>query len=125
MGLSVTSIYSLTTEFGVSLVHWDWKDSPVGSKDEIVILIEETFVRKTDVSSPTLELINFLFICVCFNYTHLDTHIHKNHHLRASPIFIAAGRSKHIHKSALIIYPWTSTIYTPYFIGIPLHVILM
>ena len=73
----------------------------------------------------TYELIQFLFVCVCFQYNHLDTHIHKIHHLRASPICIAAGRVKHLHKFALTRYPWKILIYTPYFTGIPPHVILM
>ena len=76
-------------------------------------------------SSPTFELILFLFACVCFHYTHLDTQIHKNHHLRASQIFISAGRAKHLHKFALTRYPWTSRTHTPYFTVIPPHVILM
>ena len=40
VGRSVTGIYSLTTEFGVSLVHWYGIDSHVGSKDEMVEFIE-------------------------------------------------------------------------------------
>ena len=48
-------------------VHWDWTDSPVGSKDEMVTFIEENFVRRTDVYSPTFELLQFLFACVSFN----------------------------------------------------------
>ena len=31
----------------------------MGSKDEMVALIEENFVRRTDVSSPTFKLIKF------------------------------------------------------------------
>ena len=60
-GRYVTGIYLLTTEFGVSLVHWYWKDSPVVSKYEIMALIEENFVRIKDVSSPTFNIIPFLF----------------------------------------------------------------
>ena len=45
--------------------------------------------------------------------------------MQESPIFIDAGRAKHIHKFALTRYPWTSTTYTPYFTGIPPHVMLM
>ena len=59
-------------EFGVSPVHWDWKDSPVGSKDEMVALIEDNFVRRIDVSSPIFDLIPFLFSYVCFHCTHLE-----------------------------------------------------
>ena len=53
-GRSVTGISFLTTEFGASPIHWGWTDSPVGSKDEIVALVEENFERRTDVSSPKL-----------------------------------------------------------------------
>ena len=123
VGRSVTVISLLITEFGVSPVHWDWIDSPVGSKYEMVALIEDNFVRSIDVSSPTFELIQFLFACVCFNYTHLDKHIHKIHHLLESPILIAAVRSKHLHKFALTRYPWTITPYTTYFTGITPHFI--
>ena len=52
-------------------------------------------------------------------------HIHKIHHFRASPIFISAGRAKHLHKFALTRYPWTITTYTSYFTGILPDVILM
>ena len=61
VGRSVIGIYLLTTEFGVSPVHWDWIDSPVGSKYEIMALIEENFVRIKDVSSLTFNIIPFLF----------------------------------------------------------------
>ena len=125
MGHSITSISSLTTQFGVSPVHWYWTDSHVGSKDEMVALIEDNSVRSIDLSSPTFEFIQFLFSFVCFHYTRLDTHIYKNHHLQASPIFITADRAKHLHKFDLTRYPWTSTTYTPYSTGIPPHVILM
>ena len=80
LGRSFTGISSLTTEFGVSPVHWDSTESPVGSKYEKVSLIVDNFARRTDVSSTTFEIIQFLFACVCFHYTHTDTHIHKNHH---------------------------------------------
>ena len=125
VGRSVTGISLLITGFGVSPIHWDWTDSPVGSKYEMVALIEENFVRRTDMSCPTFELIPFLFACVCFYYTHLDMHIHKNHRLQASPYFIAAGRSKHLQMFDLTRYPWMSTTYPPYFTGIPPHVMLM
>ena len=125
VGCSVTGIYLLTTEFGLSPVHWDWTDSHVGSKYEMVALIEENFAKKTDVSSPTFNILQILFACVCFHYTHLDMYIHKNHHLQASPIFIATCRAKHLRKFALTRYLWTSATYTPHFTGIPPHVMLM
>ena len=42
-----------------------------------------------------------------------------------SPIYIASGREKVLHKYAIISYPWLSTNYTPYASGIPPHVMLM
>ena len=97
----------------------------MSSKYEMAALIKDNFMRRIDVSSPTFEFVHFSFACVCFNYTQLDMSIHKNHRLRASPIVIAVRREKHIHKFAFTIYPWTSTTYTPYFTGIPLHIMLM
>ena len=88
-------------------------------------LIEDNFVRRTDVSIPTFDIIPFLFACVCFHYNHIDMHIHKNHRLRSSPIFIAAGRAKKLHKFDLTRYPWTSMTYTPYFTRITPYVMLM
>ena len=64
LGCSVTGISDLKTEFGVYLVHWDWIDSHVGSKYEMVVFIEEIIVRRIDVSSPTFNLLQFLFACV-------------------------------------------------------------
>ena len=91
----------------------------------MVALTEENFVRRTDISSQTFYILQFLFACVCFHYTHLDTHIHKNHRLRAYPIFIATGRAKHLHKFALTRYPWAIITYTTYFTGILPHAMLM
>ena len=65
------------------MVHWDWTDPTMGSKYEMVALIEDNFIRSTDVSSPTINILQFLFACVCFHYKHLDAHMHKKHHLRA------------------------------------------
>ena len=59
VGRSVTGISLMITKFGVYPVHWDWTDSPVGSKYEMVVLIEDNFVRRTDVSSSTFEIIQF------------------------------------------------------------------
>ena len=125
VGRSVPSIYLLITEFGVSLFHWYCTDSPVGSKYEMVALIEDNFVRWTYVSISTFNILQFLFAYVCFNLNHPNRHIHKNHRLRASPIFIGVGRAKYLSSFALNRYPWTSTTYTPYFAGIPLHVMLI
>ena len=74
---------------------------------------------------PTFELLKYLFTCICFHYDHLDEHLHTNHRLRASSIYIAYGREKDLNKYSVIKYPWLNTSYTPYAPGIPLHVTLM
>ena len=125
MGRSLTVISSLTTELVVSPVHWYFIDSHVGSKDEILALIEENFMRRTDVSSPNFEILQFLFACLCFHYKHLDAHIHKNHCLRGSPIFIAVGEAKNLQIFDFTRYPCTITTYNPYAAVIPPHAMLM
>ena len=64
MGRSITGISLLTTEFGISPIHWYWTESPVGPKYEMVALIEENFVRSIDVYSPTFNLLQFLLLQV-------------------------------------------------------------
>ena len=91
----------------------------------MVALIEDHFVIRTYMSIPTFEFIQFLFACVCFHHTQLDTQIHKIHHLRASQMLIDADIAKHLHKFDLTRYPWTITTYTTYFTLIPPHTILM
>ena len=76
MGRSVIGISLLRIKFGVYLVHWYWVESPVVSKDEMVAIIEENFVRLTYTSSPTFDLLLFRFTYVCFQYNQLLTHIH-------------------------------------------------
>ena len=94
VGRSATGISSCTIEFAVSPVYWDWTDAPENYNDEMVEIIEENLVRRTEVQSTTFELLKYLFASICFHYDHLDTRLHKSHRLRASPIFIAAGRKK-------------------------------
>ena len=72
-----------------------------------------------------LILYNFYLHVYDFIVLTLNMYILKIHNLRASPIVIAAGRAKHLHKFALTRYPWTITTYTPYFTGITPHAILM
>ena len=63
MGRSVTGISALTTEFGVSSVHWGCTNSPLGPKDGMVTLIEDNVLRRTDVYIPTFHLLQ-IFICM-------------------------------------------------------------
>ena len=67
VGRSVAGISLLRIEFGVSPVHCDWTDSSVSSKDEMLALIEDNFVRRKDVSSPTLD--NILFYLHVYAFT--------------------------------------------------------
>ena len=122
---SVNGISSLSKDFGMSPLHWDWTESPSNLKDKTEKLIEENLVRRTDVSGPIFALLKYLFACNCVHYEHLDAHFHTNYRLRASPIYITSVREKNLHKYAFIRYPWLSTNYTPYATGIPPHVMLM
>ena len=125
VGRTVTGISSLSVDFAVSPVHWDWTDASFGAKERMVGLIEDNLVLRSEVSAPMFELLQFLFASVCFHYNHLDEKLHKSNRLRASPLFIAAGREKSLRKHAVINFPWTSTSYTPFATGIPPHVMLM
>ena len=76
-------------------------------------------------SVPTFDILKYVFSCICFHYEHLDAHLQPNYRLKVSPIYIASGREKYLHKYAVIRYPWFSTNYTPYATSITPHVILM
>ena len=92
VGRSVTVISSLSKDFGMSPLHWDWTDPPSNLKDNMDTLIEENLVRRTYVSGPTFELLKYLFACIWFHYEHLEAHLYPNHRLRSPPIYIASGR---------------------------------
>ena len=109
---SVTGIYLLNKYFGIPPVHRDWTYYSSNLKDKTETSIKENLVIRKDVSGPTF--IKKKPACICFQYEHLDTHLHTNHRLRASPIYIASVREKYLHKYAVIRYPWLITNYTPY-----------
>ena len=94
VGRYVTGISSLREYFGISPVHWHWTDSPSNLKDKIETLIEDNLVIRIDVSGTMFNILKYLFACVCFHYEHLDAHLHTNHRIRASPIYIASCREK-------------------------------
>ena len=73
----------------------------------------------------TFFVLYFLFASLCFHYDHLDNHLHGKNGLRGSPVFVATGRDAEFRKYALVAYPWTKTAYTPFFTGIPPHVMMM
>ena len=86
-------------------------------------LIKEKLVKRIDLSGRTFDLLRVLLAFICFRYEHLDVHLHTHHRLRASPMYIASGREKDIHKYDVIRYPWLSTNHTLYATGIPPHAI--
>ena len=61
VGRSVTGIFSLGKDFGMSPVHWYWTDHPSNLKDKTETLIEEDLVRRPDVSVPMFEFVKYLF----------------------------------------------------------------
>ena len=84
MGRSVTGISSLTTEFGVSPVHWDWTDSPVGSKYEMVALIEDNFLEGQMCLVKPSSLYNFYlhvyaFIILTLTRTYIKSTTFRHH----------------------------------------------
>ena len=70
-------------------------------------------------------LLRFLFASICYHYEHLERTLHETNGLRGSPIFIAAGRAGEFWKYAVVSFPWTKTAFTPFFTGIPPHVMMM
>ena len=48
VGRSVTGFSSLSKEFGMSPLRWDWEDSLLNLKDKMETSIEENLVRSTD-----------------------------------------------------------------------------
>ena len=89
------------------------------------LILTNNLERENDVSGSTFFVLWFLFASLCFHYDHLDNHLHGKNGLRGSPVFVAAGREAEFRKYALVAYPWTKTSYTPFFTGIPPHVMMM
>ena len=125
VGRYIAGISSLIKDSVISPVHLYWEDSPSNLKYKVETLTEYNLVRRTYVSGPTFDILKYLFAFICFHYEHLDAHLHPKHRLRSSPIYIASGREKDLHKCAVIRYPWLSTNYTPCATGIPPHVMLI
>ena len=68
VGRSVTGISSLSKDFGISPVHWDFTDPPPNLKHKMATLIEENLMRSTDMPGPMFELLKYLFPWICFHY---------------------------------------------------------
>jgi len=124
VGRCATGISSLSKEFAVSPVHFDFCDKPAGTKEKIDATIGNNFATIEEVEGKSFSLLKFLFASVCYHYAFLDTNLHPEHKLRTSPLFIAAADTS-IQSCAVIRFPWEATASTPFFTGIPPHVIML
>ena len=123
-GRSVTGISSMTKQFAVSPVYWDFTQSGTRGKREVKKIIEEKFLDEEEVEPHVFELVNYLFAAVCFHYDYLDSHLPKESKLRASPLYIACSDFE-FRGEAKIAYPWSDTKYTPQQSGIPPHTMIL
>ena len=83
-------------------------------------------MSQDEITPSCFNMLRFLFAAVCYNYSHLDANLHESNGVRASPLFIAAGRGgEGFRKLAVVKYPWNKTDFTPFFTGIPPHVLIM
>ena len=55
-------------------------------------------------------------------YTGLST---TKNGLSGYPIFIAAARAREFRKYAVVSFPWKKNAFTPFFSGIPPHIMMM
>ena len=124
VGRCATGISSLGKEFATSPVYWDMTGAPVGMMRRIDAAIGNNFATLDEIEGKTFELIRFLFASICFHYDFLDTHLHQEHKMRSSPLFIVAADVE-FQKCAVVAFPWNATKYTPFFTGIPPHVMMM
>ena len=124
VGRCATGISALGKEFSTSPVYWDFTNGPVGMRNRIDDIIGNNFATMNEVEGKSFDLLRFLFASVCFHHNFLDTYLHCEHKLRSSPLFIAASDGA-IQKWAVVAFPWNSTSYTPFFTGIPPHVMMM
>ena len=111
-GRCCTGISSLTKEFAMSPVHFDFTEQEYDGMGAVNEIIEETFVDQHVVEPHVFELVGHLFAAVCFHHSFLEETLSATNKLRASPIFNVAGTFKH-RSCATTSLPWTSTKYTP------------
>jgi len=124
VGRSVTGISSLSHNFATSPVYFepgsiDDNDYNGSLDEDVEKLISETFVKKEAISGSTFAMLKFVVASICYNYSYLETNLSLNHCIRSSPLFVALGGNR-IRNYAVCRFPWTSTVNTPVFIGIPL-----
>ena len=109
VGRCATGLSSLSKDFATSLVYWDYE----GALDGL-----------DEVEGKTFDLVRFLFASICYHYITLYTHLHCEHKLWSSPLFIAAFKSE-FQWHAAVRFPWNKSEYTPFFTGIPPHVMML
>ena len=114
-GRTATSISSLSIEFAVSPAYFDFTDCPEADQNKIDRILTENLVSQDEITPSCFNMLRFLFAAVCYNYSHLDANLHESNGVRASPLFIAAGRGgEGFRKLAVVKYPWNKTDFTPF-----------
>ena len=111
-GRSLTGISSMTKEFAVSPVYWDFTESGTRGKMGVKNIIEEKFLNENEVEPHVFELVSYLFAAICFHYDFLDNHLPSENKLRASPLYIACSDFE-FRGDAKIAYPWSASKYIP------------
>ena len=123
-GRCVTGISSMTKQFAISPVYWDFTESGERGKNAVKKIIQEKFVDIDDVEPHVFELLRYLFAALCFHRDFLDKTLSNGNKLRASPLYNACADFEFCTE-AKIEYPWTETEYTPQQSCIPLHTMLL
>ena len=83
-GRSVTGISSIKKEFATSPVYWEC--NPQG-KDAVLKVLEEKFIKSTDISPSSFHLLQSLFAALCYHREYLEEVLSPRNKLRASPLF--------------------------------------
>ena len=94
-------------------------------EDKVDQFLSNNIVRENDVSGCTFLVLRFLFASICYHCEHLDRTLDTKKSCRRSPILIAAARAGGFQKYIVVSFPWTKTTFTPFFRGIPPHVMMM
>ena len=91
-------------------------------KKQIHQVLETCIPRYTSILDKE-SLDNVLLCKMCFHYYKFKSMLHDKCPLRVSPIF--RDIPSNITLLALICPPWNITDDTPYYIGIPIHILLI
>ena len=118
-----------TKEFALSPPYFDFTSiesdaERVARKKEVDDFVSERLYEVNDdeaSDSHVKHLAKMLFASVCHHYKYLDENLHTNCLFRNSSFFKNIPQS--ILSCARTAFPWTATDDTPYFSGIPPHVI--